>query len=556
MADALARNFNSSSNTAVTEGSGARILIVEDDLSLREAIEDTLALNGYKVFTADSGEEALVVLKRESNIQCVITDVNMSGMDGHQLLREIKANYPMMPVILNTAYGSIDRSVEAMREGAVDYLVKPFEPSVLVETIAPHINCHTPSEDDTIARDPNSIALLDLAKRVAESNTTALIIGESGTGKEVLARYIHAHSSRANQPFVAINCAAIPENMLEGMLFGHEKGAFTGAYSSAPGKFEQANGGTLLLDEITEMDIGLQAKLLRVLQEREVERLGGRKTIKLDVRVIATSNRDMRESVVAGKFREDLYFRLSVLPLQWLPLRDRPADILPLAEKLLAKHAVKQYRGGVGLSREARDALLAYPWPGNVRELENVMQRALILQPGAVIYPQDLGLGMQMAQSQKPTLLDDRVLNIGAPSAGPQSDTLLTAVNASVSPVESSQLNDANTQINQLTNPISSGVTEGQSAMGATSSSVTAQPGLGQSGLVQQSSESVLLDDRAVLGDDLKQREFEIIVNTLRQERGSKKNTADRLGISPRTLRYKIARLKEVGLDINQFNYR
>src|SRR5690606_21197862 len=226
---------------------------------------------------------------------------------------------------------------------------------------------------------------------VAQSDSTVLIVGESGTGKEVLARYIHNHSPRSKQPFIAINCAAIPENMLEAMLFGHEKGAYTGAHSSAPGKFEQANGGTLLLDEISEMDIGLQAKLLRVLQEREVERLGGRKTIKLDVRVIATSNRDMRSEVVAGKFREDLYYRLSVLPLQWAPLRDRPDDIIPLAEKLLHRHALKQNRRGVSLSVSAQQAMLAYPWPGNVRELDNVMQRALILQMGKQIYAEDLG---------------------------------------------------------------------------------------------------------------------------------------------------------------------
>lgn len=512
-----------------------RILIVEDDLSLREAIQDTLELNGYHVSTADSAEDALVFLQKDAAVNCVITDVNMSGMDGHQLLREIKSKYPMIPVILNTAYGSIDRSVEAMRDGAVDYLVKPFEPSVLVETVNAHIGGDYAASEETIARDKNSLALLDLARRVAETSTTALIIGESGTGKEVLARYIHAHSPRSDKPFVAINCAAIPENMLEGMLFGHEKGAFTGAISSAPGKFEQANGGTLLLDEITEMDIGLQAKLLRVLQEQEVERLGGRKTIKLDVRVIATSNRDMRESVVAGTFREDLYFRLSVLPLQWMPLRDRPADIIPLAEKLLAKHATKQYRRGVSLSREAKDTLLSYPWPGNVRELENVMQRALILQPGAVIHGQDLGLGMTLTQSEKPLLTD--------PSISGQQRAEPTATPAVISNVDSAHWQS------------------GGSNMGAASETLnqpmTSESSLEQDVFAADDSDSALsADDRGALGDDLKQREFEIIVNTLKQERGSKKNTAERLGISPRTLRYKIARLKEVGMDINHFSYR
>lgn len=479
-----------------------KILVVEDDVDLCEALEDTLMLAGFNPVAADSGEMALQQLIRNPDVQCVVSDVNMGGMDGHELLRVIKTKYPHIPVILNTAYGSIDRSVDAMRDGAVDYLVKPFEPKVLVETIDRYIGtANTSSDGEPVAKDINSLQLLQLARRVAKSNATTLIIGESGTGKEVLARYIHNHSPRSKQPFVAINCAAIPENMLEAMLFGHEKGAFTGAYSSAPGKFEQANGGTLLLDEISEMDLGLQAKLLRVLQEREVERLGGRKVIALDVRVIATSNRDMRRHVSEGKFREDLYFRLSVLPLQWAPLRDRPADILPLAEGLLAKHADKQHRHGVQLSAEAVAALIQHTWPGNVRELDNVIQRALILQLGATIQVPDLGLQADVCFSEKPNLLDV--------DAASQADVMSTTV----------AIQDEKNQ---------------QSA----------------------SDELTTIDDAANLGGDLKQKEFEIIANTLKQERGSKKNTADRLGISPRTLRYKIARLKEMGMDLNSLSYR
>lgn len=489
--------------------SDVKVLVVEDDLDLREAVVDTLQLAGYQVASADSGERALEILHQDGEIKCVVSDVNMGGMDGHQLLREIKSLHPHLPVILNTAYGSIDRSVDAMREGAVDYLVKPFAPQALVETVARYTNeSLTPGDDTPIAHDPSSLQLLALARRVAESDSTALIIGESGTGKEVLARYIHAHSPRVNKPFIAINCAAIPENMLEAMLFGHEKGAFTGAYSSAPGKFEQANGGTLLLDEISEMDLGLQAKLLRVLQEKEVERLGGRKTIHLDVRVIATSNRDMRQHVANGKFREDLYFRLSVLPLQWAPLRDRPGDILPLADNLLAKHADKQYRKGVRLDEKARRALQLYPWPGNVRELDNVMQRALILQPGATLYAQDLGLSAQENYSEKPSLIAaSQWSDVGTPAV----------VSANVAE------NDGFTQ------PV---------ALADASQSPTFSEG-----------QASFADEANALGGDLKQREFEIIVTALRQERGSKKNTAQRLGISPRTLRYKIARLKELGLD-------
>ncbi len=489
----------------------AKILVVEDDPTLREALMDTLELANFEVAIADSGEEALKQLALHNDIALVVSDVNMGGMDGHQLLREIKSQYPHIPVILNTAYGSIDRSVEAMRDGAVDYLVKPFEPQLLIETVSRYVGGNETADDEPVANDTSSQQLLQLARRVAESDSTVLIIGESGTGKEVLARYVHQHSPRAKKPFIAINCAAIPENMLEAMLFGHEKGAYTGAHSSAPGKFEQANGGTILLDEISEMDMGLQAKLLRVLQEREVERLGGRKTIALDVRVIATSNREMRRQVAEGKFREDLYFRLSVLPLQWAPLRDRPADIVPLAEKLLSKHAQKQYRKGVCLSEQTQQTLLSYPWPGNVRELDNVMQRALILQPGRIINPVDLGLVEQMSYSDKPSLVD-------------------AAVNSQ------SALQSAASQFSAQSTGSTNSTLSGTMTSPAEVSSVIAP---------------VAEEESAALGDDLKQREFEIIVSTLKQERGSKKGTAERLGISPRTLRYKIARLKEQGFDLH-----
>ena len=526
----------------VNNGFIAKVMIVEDDVDLREAVEDTLQLANYEVVCADSGESALLLLEENQDVQCVVSDVNMGGMDGHQLLREIKTRYPHLPVVLNTAYGSIDRSVDAMREGAVDYLVKPFAPQVLIDTVARYTSeFMTPGDDTPIAEDPSSLQVLQLAQRVAESDSTALIIGESGTGKEVLARYIHAKSPRYNKPFVAINCAAIPENMLEAMLFGHEKGAFTGAYNSAPGKFEQADGGTLLLDEISEMDMGLQAKLLRVLQEKEVERLGGRKTIKLNVRVIATSNRDMRQHVTDGKFREDLYFRLSVLPLQWAPLRDRPGDILPLAESLLGRHAVKQYRKGVRLDSAAKSVLMQYAWPGNVRELDNVMQRALILQPGATIYAQDLGLTAIQTFSEKPSLLA---------AANGASDTVNSSTQLA-QPIPSSRPagtaavtaeDSAATEFSQAVSSITSFALANQSAQASASQM------LGQS--VEQNTPGAS-DGSAVLGNDLKRKEFEIIVSALREERGSKKNTADRLGISPRTLRYKIAKLKDLGLDIN-----
>lgn len=503
-----------------------KVLVVEDDNNLREALTDTLQLADYAVIAVNSGEEALKQLALFNDIRMIVSDVNMGGMSGHDLLRNVKQDYPQIPMMLITAYASISESVDAMKQGAVDYLVKPFAPQTLVETVARHLGVAQISGDEPVAMAPSSQQLLRLAQRVAQSDSTVLVVGESGTGKEVLARYIHDHSKRRNQPFIAINCAAIPENMLEAMLFGHEKGAYTGAHTSSPGKFEQANGGTLLLDEISEMDIGLQAKLLRVLQEREVERLGGRKTIKLDVRVIATSNRDMRNEVVAGKFREDLYYRLSVLPLQWAPLRDRIEDIIPLADKLLQKHAHKQNRRGVNLSPSAQQMLLAYPWPGNVRELDNIMQRALILQPGKSIQAEDLGLGVGGSYSQSPIHYS-------------QKPNLLEAASA-VNPVDAQQEQPsfaaqayANASFRASQFSVAGGVSDNIAL-------VSGQP-------VQHSS----LNNPA-LGNDLKQREYEIIMNTLRNERGSRKNTAERLGISARTLRYKIARLREEGYEITE----
>ncbi|PWU30869.1 sigma-54-dependent Fis family transcriptional regulator, partial [Pseudomonas sp. RW407] len=309
----------------------ARILLVEDDRALREALSDTLLIGGCEFTAVDSAEAALVALQREA-FGLVVSDVNMPGMDGHQLLGLIRARYPQLPVLLMTAFGAVERAVDAMRQGAADYLVKPFEPKVLLELVARHAQGQVPvaEGEGPVAVEPASRQLLELAARVARSDSTVLISGESGTGKEVLARYIHQQSPRANKPFIAINCAAIPDNMLEATLFGHEKGAFTGAIAAQPGKFELADGGTILLDEISEMPLALQAKLLRVLQEREVERVGARKPIELDIRVLATTNRDLLGEVAAGRFREDLYYRLSVFPLAWRALRERPADILPL----------------------------------------------------------------------------------------------------------------------------------------------------------------------------------------------------------------------------------
>lgn len=478
MESAVVKQCNETNNQMIN------ILIVEDDDALREALSDTIDIAGFNCIAVNSGENALKTLQANADVAMVVTDVNMGGMSGHDLLDHIRQDYPHLPVLLITAYGSVSQSVAAIQRGAVDYLVKPFDHHLLVEAVNRHARHQVKiDEQQPVAVSPSSQQLLQLAQRAAVSDSTILIVGESGSGKEVLARYIHQQSKRADKPFVAVNCAAIPENMLESILFGHEKGAYTGAYSSAPGKFELANGGTLLLDEISEMDLGLQAKLLRVLQEREVERLGGRKTIELNVRVIATSNRNLLQEVQDGNFREDLYYRLNILPLQWEPLRKRPEDILPLAQRLLQRHAQKQNRTGVWLDDDAKQALVDYPWPGNVRELDNIMQRALILQTGTIIQGDDLGLSFGQE------VLSDENNRFSLDTKVPQ--------NCHV-----------------------------------------AQP------------PETPVSNAGALGEDLKQHEFDMIVTALRKERGSRKNTAQRLGLSPRTLRYKIARLRDQGLDV------
>ncbi len=365
------------------------ILVVEDDAALREAICDTLELAGQAVLSAAGGEEALALLARRS-VALVVSDVRMLPVDGIALLKEIRSRLPHLPVVLMTAFADVDRAVEAMRAGACDFLLKPFEPTALLDQVRRYRLPEGADGEGVIALDPASRNLFALARRVAQSDTTVLLTGESGVGKEVVARFIHQHSVRGRGPFVAINCAAIPDTLLEATLFGHEKGAFSGAQQAQTGKFEQAQNGTLLLDEVTEMPLGLQAKLLRVLQEREVERVGGKKPIVLDIRIVATSNRDMAEAVAKGLFREDLFYRLNVFPLLIPSLRQRRRDIVPLARHFLAEHGGRAGRPGLHLSVAAEAALERHAWPGNVRELENIMQRALILATGDLVGVDDL----------------------------------------------------------------------------------------------------------------------------------------------------------------------
>lgn len=375
------------------------VLVVEDDPNLREAVCDTLELAGQAVLSAPGGEEALRLLDMQS-VSLVVSDVRMMPMDGIALLKEIRSRHVHLPVVLMTAYADVDRAVEAMRSGACDFLLKPFEPKALLEHVARYRLPASMDDDRVVACDAASRNLFALAARVAQTDTTVLLTGESGVGKEVVARYIHNHSARRAGPFVAINCAAIPDSLLEATLFGYEKGAFTGAQQAQAGKFEQAQDGTLLLDEVTEMPLALQAKLLRVLQEREVERVGGKKPIPLNIRLIATSNRDMAEAVAKGVLREDVYYRLNVFPLLIPALRQRPDDIVPLAVRFLAEHGGRSGRSGLRLAPSAEAALRAYSWPGNVRELENVMQRAVILATGDTVEADALHLPVSSMLSE------------------------------------------------------------------------------------------------------------------------------------------------------------
>lgn len=360
-----------------------KLLLVEDDIALGEALVEVLQGESVSVQWIPNASTLSDALARQPDL--IISDINLgSGPDGYQVLHQAQTQCPSTPVILMTAYSDVQGAVRALKAGATDYLAKPFKPSVLKALIAKHLQ-QTPS--DVIAEDPESLKVLALARRIATSTASVFITGDSGTGKEVLSRYIHDHSDRADGPFVALNCAAIPETLLEATLFGYEKGAFTGALKAMPGKFEQADGGTLLLDEVTEMNIDLQAKLLRVLQERVVERLGTTRSLQIDVRIIATTNRDPLQAVSEGKLREDLYYRLNVMPLAWLPLAERPADILPLAKALLKKHALQSGLSCPTLSEQATQQIQTYPWPGNIRELENCMHRSLVLCAGDRIDP-------------------------------------------------------------------------------------------------------------------------------------------------------------------------
>ena len=382
------------------------VLIVEDKESMSRMLKESLEAEGFVGTIASDGPKAIDALKG-GDFDLVLTDLNLPGCDGIEVLKASKEDSPLRPVIVMTAFGSIETAVGAMKEGAFDFITKPFNVDHLLLLISRALESRKMITENILMKDAlasgnglpaiigTSKAIMDISdviRRVAPSKTTVLLQGKSGTGKELFAHALHDLSDRSSKPFVPINCAAIPRDLLESEFFGHEKGAFTGADSRKLGKFELASGGTIFLDEIGELDKALQAKLLRVLQEGEIDRVGGTRSIKVDVRVIAASNRDLSEAVNQGDFREDLFYRINVFPITIPPLKDRPEDIPLLAEHFLQKHSAIARKGGISLSQGALDLLVGHEWKGNVRELENLIERALIMSDDNVIGPEMFSL--------------------------------------------------------------------------------------------------------------------------------------------------------------------
>ncbi len=382
------------------------ILVVDDEEIVRDSLSRWLEEDGYRVDTAPDGQTALAKLAEQA-YAILLVDLKMPGIDGLQVLTQARTMQPDAAVIIMTAYATVDTAVQAMKQGAYDYLVKPFEPEELSLMVGKLTNQQALRREnvllrkalkrqfefkDLVSKSPKMDAVFELARTAAKSNSTVLILGESGTGKELLARAIHAESPRREGPFVGVSCAALTESLLESELFGHEKGAFTGAVGSARGKFEIAAGGTLFLDEIGDISPKLQLDLLRVLDAREFRRVGGSQVIKTDVRIIAATNRDLKKLVESGSFREDLYYRLNVIPVTLPPLRERKEDIPLLVEHFLAQFRTEMRKPLEGISAEALEMLMAYDWPGNVRELRNVLERGAVLARGPILTPLELEL--------------------------------------------------------------------------------------------------------------------------------------------------------------------
>jgi NtrC-family two-component system response regulator AlgB len=380
----------------------AKLLVVDDEKNIRVNLAKFLESCGHQVESAENGPQALAVLSRAGDVDLVLTDYRMAEMNGLELLKEIKRRLPDTLVILMTAYGTIENAVVSMKAGAHDYLTKPFSLTAVQHAVdraleVKHLRTEVRELRGAIdgtplleSRSPAMVALLETARQAAKSDASILLAGESGTGKNVLAKQIHEWSLRREYPFVVVNCTTLSEHLLESELFGHMRGAFTGAVKDKPGRLEAADKGTVFLDEIADLTPPLQTKFLRFLQEQRFERVGGQQTIEVDARIIAASNRDLEQEVSGGRFRADLFYRLNVISLRVPSLRERPEDILPLANKFLSFASARNRRPGLQLSAEASEVLAAYPWPGNVRELRNAIERATVLSRGTVINKEDL----------------------------------------------------------------------------------------------------------------------------------------------------------------------
>ena len=383
------------------EAETKRILIADDEINIRRVLEAILRRDGYDVVTAANGEEALAGMSR--GVHTVITDLKMPGLDGMGLLRRLSVDFPDVPVVMITAHGSVENAVEAVKLGAFDYVEKPFDQEQIRQIVAKALRTHILARRDARPEDPTArgrfrlvgestaiAQVYQVVEKVADTPSTVLITGESGTGKELVARALHDNSSRNTGPFIKINCAAIPKTLMESELFGYEKGAFTGAVGSKPGRFELAHGGSLFLDEIGEIPVEMQVKLLRVLQESEFERVGGIKTIKVDVRLITATNRDLAAEIASGGFRDDLFYRLNVVPIHLPPLRERREDIPLLVNHFIARFNERLKKQVAGIEPEAIERLVSHHWPGNIRELENVIERTILFSEGSLIRTSDL----------------------------------------------------------------------------------------------------------------------------------------------------------------------
>jgi DNA-binding NtrC family response regulator len=388
------------------------ILIVEDEAKMRRLLELNLGDDGFTTFSAGDAESGLKLL-RENSIDLVVTDLKLPGMNGLEFLQAVKHQNAALPVVVMTAFGTVETAVEAMKAGASDYVLKPFSLAEMRMVIHKELDVHNLREENRSLREalgkryahPNIVAqspkmqeVLATVERVAPTNSTVLLGGETGVGKDLIARAIHQKSRRASGPFIKINSTAIPENLLESELFGYEKGAFTGAAASKPGKFELADKGTLFLDEIGDVPPAIQVKLLRVLQEREFERLGGTRTVKVDVRLVAATNRDLRAALEDGTFREDLYYRLNVVPIDIAPLRERKEDTPGLVHLFISRFSAESDKPVEGITPDAMRILVNYHWPGNVRELQNILERACALAKGTILEASDIHLDVRPAR--------------------------------------------------------------------------------------------------------------------------------------------------------------